>query len=95
MVVAGVVSQDVDPTVVGHDLEIAMIRSEPAIEELVDLKASLVQIEALRCLLATVSGVALHPEAGRAGRIDAVILHLPDSVAPPVLDQVSELNLDR
>jgi hypothetical protein len=56
-------SQDVDVAVVSPDLEVPMIRSEPAIENLLDDDAPVVDEEIARRLLPAMPGVTIHRDA--------------------------------
>src|SRR5438067_13597402 len=54
-----VVAQDVLRAVVASDLEVAVVGSQPAIDDLGHFDAAVAEGEAAGCLLATVPGIAL------------------------------------
>src|SRR5438445_11309472 len=54
-----VVAQDVLRAVVAPDLEVAVVGSQPAVDELGHFDAAVTECEAAGCLLAAVPGVAL------------------------------------
>ena len=55
-------AEDVDVTVAALELEIAVIRRQPAIEDLHDVDATFVDNERARCLLTAMTGVTFHAE---------------------------------
>src|SRR5207302_270149 len=57
-----VVAQDVLSAIVAADLEVAVVGSQPAIDDFGHFDAPFAQGEAAGCLLAAVSGVALDPQ---------------------------------
>ncbi len=68
---SNIVTQDVNITLRVLRLEVPMIGSQPAVDDLGDLDLALPKPEASRCLLATIAGVALDihsPECGRVSR---------------------------
>jgi Lipocalin-like domain len=56
------VAEDVDVTVAALELEIAVIRRQPPIEDLHDVDAAFVDNERARCLLTAMTGVTFHAE---------------------------------
>ena len=54
-----VVAQEVDRSVVASDLEVSVVRTEPAVDHLDDLDAPTVDLEPPRRLLAAISGVTV------------------------------------
>jgi hypothetical protein len=57
------VAQDIDGGIIASDLEIAVVRRKPAVEYLHDPDPAFSKKEHTRCLLASIAGVTLHPNA--------------------------------
>jgi hypothetical protein len=56
----GIMAQDIDITVIAQYLEIAMVRRQPSIQDLIHNDASRGYPEAPRRLFSTISAVAFH-----------------------------------
>ena len=63
-----VVSQDVAGAVVAADLEVAMIRRQPCVENFDDLDDPAAERQSPRCLFAAMTGVAFDPDFEGGGR---------------------------
>jgi hypothetical protein len=63
-----VVPQDVDGAVIGAQLEITMIRGQPAVQDLEHLDPPALQMETARSFLSPIAGVAFDPDFDAAFR---------------------------
>mgnify|MGYP001827849683 FL=1 len=75
LISASVVSQDVDTIIVGDDLEVAVPRTQPAVEKLLDGKTPIVQVETPGSLFATVASMTLDLERPLLRGIGGVVNH--------------------
>jgi hypothetical protein len=60
----GVVSEDIDVSVVSYDLEVAVIRRQPTIEHLLYFHTPIRDPETPRCLLTPIPAIAIHSDIG-------------------------------
>jgi len=62
------VPHQIDGSVLTSNLEVAMIGSQPAIENFLDIDSTLTQVEGARLLFPAMAGVALDPNGEEALR---------------------------
>jgi hypothetical protein len=58
----GVMADDVDVSVSSQDLEVSVVRGEPAVQDVLDIYRSITQVEPPRRFFAPVPGMAIDPD---------------------------------